>query len=182
MQNFGAVMAERNLAGPRPKPAQCQAFLRRLYRNPPVANATGPGRSCVHGGLDSGITLCGSAASGPIVEPAINCWRQIIFFCSPTNQRDRFRARLGSRAADIAVPIERPLSARPRPWCTNQRMTAIHPLRTLNVDTFFLKLGCGFTCTPAPRREAGRARSREGPSGAPRCLDALYRDGAEPRH
>jgi len=28
--------------------------------------------------------------------------------------RDRFRARLGSRAADIAVPIERPLSAHPR--------------------------------------------------------------------
>jgi hypothetical protein len=62
-------------------------------------------------GSKCGITLCGSAASGPIVEPAINCWRQIIFFCSPTNQRDRFRAGLGSRAADIAVPMERPLSA-----------------------------------------------------------------------
>ena len=38
------------------------------------------------------------------------------------------------------------------------------------------------TRTPAPRREGGEHGQWEGPSGAERCLDALDRDGAEPRH
>jgi hypothetical protein len=43
-------------------------------------------------------------------------------------------------------------------------------------------LGCGGPPQPCPSARAGRARSREGPSDAQRCLDALYRDEAEPRH
>jgi hypothetical protein len=82
---------------------------------------------------------------------------------------------------DAALPRERVRSsARLRRWPGRWRRSLDHPLRKFTCDTPFLRLGAGHP-HPCLSARAGRARSREGPSGAQRCLDALYRDGAEPR-
>jgi len=59
------------------------------------------------------------------------------------------------------------------------------PSRTFKSDTTLSEIWVRVVRTLAPRRERGKlgqGRARESPSSAQRCLDALDRDGAEPRH
>jgi hypothetical protein len=71
---------------------------------------------------------------------------------------------------------ERLLSAQPGPSDPSWRRAGVHPLRTLNIDTSFLKLGRG-SSAPLRLGESWASLANGSPRAAPRCLDALDQDG-----